>query len=195
MSSLRRGLLSRFSNRDSNSRSRDLPPPVDRFDLRINGDDSASIRTVLPAYSRNSSIDPNRPPSPAPTYYTVDERQSTIRSSSTTPTSTSPTPNGKPAGPVEQSAIDELVKRLRQSLNNPKSWRLNHDGRKSFFWALRCAPGTADLLHDNIDEIKARVFEKCHWQVEKFCFIFKGQKLVDLWCRPIDTQVVYLKIY
>jgi len=86
-----------------------------------------------------------------------------------------------------QVTVDELVNRVRDSLYNPKSWRLQNDGRRSFFWALCCVPGTADILHDRIQEMREKVFGKRDWRVEKFCFIFKGQKLGDLWCRPIDS--------
>ena len=26
------------------------------------------------------------------------------------------------------------------------------------------------------------------WRVEKFCVIFRGQKLGDLWCRPVQYR-------
>jgi hypothetical protein len=88
-----------------------------------------------------------------------------------------------------QQLIDELVIRLRENLKNPNSWRLNKVGKRSFFWALKCSEGTADILSENMDEIKDRVLVDRDWTVEKFCLIFKGQKLEDLWCRPVVTEV------
>jgi hypothetical protein len=178
MPTVRRGLLSRFGSHSSSPPSRDLPPTVNRFDLRItDNNDTASIRTVLPAYTRSTdSI--QRPTSPTPTYYTIDE------SSSITPSDSHTVANS-----TSHRTIDEFVNRLRESLKNPKSWRLHNNGQKSFFWALRCIPGTAELLNDNIQEIKDRAVTVNDWQIKIFCFIFKGQKLLDLWCRPILTEV------
>jgi hypothetical protein len=85
--------------------------------------------------------------------------------------------------------IDELIIRLRENLKNPKSWRANKEGKKSFFWALKCSDGTADIVCENMDEIRDRVLVNQVWRVEKFCLIFKGQKLEDLWCRPVMTEV------
>jgi hypothetical protein len=178
MASLRRGLLSRFS---STSRSRDLPLTIDRMDRMSIADDSSSIRTVLPAYPYNSETQ-HRPPSPAPTYQTIDQIQSSHSVQPVVP----PLPQ---KGIDKQAIIEELVNRVRDSLYNPKAWRLHNDGRKSFFWALRCVPGTADVLQDSIQEIRENVVGGRDWQVDKFCFIFKGQKLGDLWCRPIDPAV------
>jgi hypothetical protein len=180
--SLRRGFFSRLGVHASSARSRDLPTTIDSMNrMSLADDDASSIRTVLPAYPYGAEPQ-NRPPSPAPTYNTIDQ-----------PRLAHPV---HPADPPKvdtrvrtQAAVEELVIRIRESFQNPKSWRLHNDGRKSFFWALRCVPGTADILHDSIHEIRERVVGKGNWRVEKFCFIFRGQKLVDLWCRPIDPAV------
>jgi hypothetical protein len=176
MSSFGDSIRSRFSR----ARGR-LPSVVDRFDLRISEDDAASVRTLLPAYSRNSSQS-NRPPSPTPTYYTIDEQHGT--------------PTGKDGPPPDktkvdpQPVIDEFVTRVGKSINNPDSWRVKNNGEKSFFWALRCVPGTADILHQHVEQIQQALVGDHDWKVEKFCFIFRAQKFVDLWCRPIDIQVL-----
>ena len=153
MSTARRGFLSRIGIR----RTPAFPQVVERFDLRISidnyvDDDAASIRTVLPAYSpRSNRPQPMlpqqflyRPPSPTPTYYTVDEPE-------TPPAETITHHHPNDVNPITQvdplSVIDDIVNRLRESLKNPKSWRVLGNGEKSFFWALRCAPGTADILN------------------------------------------------
>ena len=201
MNSPRRGLLSRFGIRST--RSRDLPTQFERFDLHISiDDDTASVHTILPAYSPRSNLplSPplnlplnlsfNRPPSPAPTYYTVDERE-------TTPTQIiKPHPNViAPSTQINpQPIIDEIVNRLHESIKNPKSWRLHSNGKKSFFWALRCAPGTVDILNENVNEIRRRIMGTRDWKVEKFCLLYRGQKLGDLWCRPIRTDVMSVSL-
>lgn len=198
MNTVRRGFLSRIGIR----RTHDLPTVVERFDLRISidnddDDDAASICTVLPAYSPRSNrpqpIFPQqflyRPPSPTPTYYSVDERE---------PLPVETTAHHHPnvvdsrTEVDERPVIDELVTRLHESLKNPKSWRALGNGEKSFFWALRCAPGTADILNDNINEIRHRIMGAHDWRVEKFCVLFRGQRLGDLWCRPIHTEVGFI---
>src|SRR5947207_4913779 len=81
MSTSRRGFLSRIGVR----RTHGVPPVVERFNLRISvdeydDDDTASIHTILPAYSPRSNrpqpIFPlplvNRPSSPPPNYYSID---------------------------------------------------------------------------------------------------------------------------
>ena len=194
MSTVRRGFLSRIGIR----RTHDLPPAIERFNVRISidddDDDAASIRTVLPAYSprsyRPQPMLPQpllyRPPSPTPTYYTVDEREPPL-----TETITHRHPNvDHPITEVDpRSIIDDLVNRLHESLKNSKSWRVLGNGEKSFFWALRCVPGTADIINDNVNEIRNRIMGTHDWMVEKFCIIYRGQKLGDLWCRPIHTEV------
>lgn len=183
MSSLRRGILARFSGTPSNARNRTLPPTVDRFDVRLQEDDNASIRTVLPAYSRNS-VQSGRPPSPAPTYVTVDESAGSANSNE----GVSQSETGK----VNPSrVIDQFIVRLQEVLKSPKTWRVHNNGERSFFWALRCAPGAADILNDNIEEIKSATVDS-NWRVEKFCVIFQGQTLGNLLCRPIHTEVVRL---
>lgn len=173
MSSFSDSIRSRFSR----ARSR-LPVVVDRFDVRIStDDDAASVRTLLPAYSRNTDAS-NRPPSPTPTYYTIDEQQSQSSGPSSSKAKSNPQPT-----------IDEFVTRVSSSLNNPKAWRLHNNGERSFFWALRCIPGTADVLHEHVEQIRDELVGGHDWKVEKFCFIFRAQKFVDLWCRPIDIQV------
>ena len=182
MNSSRRGLFSRLGFRHN----RDPSPAVERFDLRTSAkeDYSPRISIVLPPYSRYE--DPiNRPPSPAPTYCTVDEPRS--------PTFRPIFPETRNEMDIDaQIAIDKIVNRLRESLKNSKAWRRHRNGERSFFWALRCAPGTADLLQDHMAEIRDRVLITRDWRIEKFCFIFKGQKLGDLFCSPIQTEV-YLR--
>lgn len=168
---------------------REYYPAVERFDLRISvrDDDAASINTVLPPYSRYA--DPmNRPPSPAPTYCTVDEPRSPGYQTIVHETR-------RNSAIDYQATIDEIVTRLRESLKNTKAWRRHNSGERSFFWALRCAPGSAGVLQDYINEIKDRVLIAHDWRVEKFCFIFKGQKLGDLLCRPIHTEVFPSLLY
>jgi hypothetical protein len=84
--------------------------------------------------------------------------------------------------------VDKFIARLQETVTNPNTWRVQNNGEKSFFWALRCAPGTADILNDNIAEIKNAAVES-NWRIEKFCVIFQGQTLGDLLCRPIHTEV------
>lgn len=196
MSTARRHFLSRIGIR----RTPACRPGVEPFDLRISidnyvNDDTASIRTVLPAYSPRSNrpqpILPQqflyRPPSPTPTYYSVDEHE--IPPAETTITHRHPN-NVNPIAQVDPlSVIDEIVNRIHQSFKNPQSWRSLGNGEKSFFWALRCTPGTGNILNDNINEIRNRIMGAHDWKVEKFCVIFKGQRLGDLWCRPVHTEV------
>jgi hypothetical protein len=186
MSSLRRGILARFSGTPSNTRNRPLPATVERFDLGLQDDDTSSIRTVLPPYSRNSHHT-ERPPSPAPTYATIDDPASP-ETAAETRTSQHEKGNMNPT-PV----INEFVVRLQDALKNPKSWRVQNNGDRVFFWALRCSPGTADVLNDHMTSIRNAAV-KDSWKVEKFCVIFQGQKLGDLMCRPIQTQVANLPI-
>lgn len=189
MTSHSRGFLSRIAVRSSNRRYRDLPESVDRFDQRTEEDDDVdSIRTYLPPYSPRADEPFNRPPSPAPTYNTVDI-QDTSPTEITTRQPPGPTHN---ALPKPQAAIDNIVNRLKESLKNPKAWRLRSDGKMRFFWALRCPAGTARLLEDYIEEIKSRVLGTNEWKVEQFCFIYKGQQLGMLWCRPIRPEVSIL---
>lgn len=185
MSSLRRGILARFSGTPSNARNRPLPATVERFDLGLQDDDSSSIRTVLPPYSHRAHRS-ERPASPAPTYVTFEEP---AYPETATDTRTSQHEKGDPT-----LVINEFVVRLQEALKNPKNWRVQNNGERSFFWALRCAAGTADVLSDNITQIKRAAIEGS-WKIEKFCAIFQGQKLGDLMCRPIQTQVANLPIF
>jgi hypothetical protein len=199
MSTARRGFLSRIGIR----RSPALPPVVERFDLRISidnyvdDDDAASIRTLLPAYSpRSNRPQPMlpqqflcRPPSPTPTYYSVDEPE-TPPPEMTTHHHPNDVNHITEVDPL--SIVDDIVNRLQESLKNPRSWRVLGNGEKSFFWALRCAPGTADILNSNISEIRSRIMGTQDWRMQKCCVIFRGQKLGDLWCRPIHTQVGFV---
>src|SRR5436190_23570936 len=95
---------------------------AERFDLRIRmDDDNGSIRTILPPYSPRSSI-PNRPPSPTPTYYTVDEREAsppiTIN-----PEVADPNPEINP-----QSVINGLLSGIRENFKNSESWHVLDNG-------------------------------------------------------------------
>ncbi len=181
MSSLRRGILARFSGTPSNARNRPLPATVERFDLGLQDDDSSSIRTILPPYSHQAHHS-GRPASPAPTYVTFEE-PAYPAAETATDTRTSQHEKVDPT-----LVIDEFVVRLRAALKNPKNWRVQNNGERSFFWALRCAAGTADVLSDNTTQIKSAAIED-GWKIEKCCAIFQGQKLGDLMCRPIQTQV------
>lgn len=73
-------------------------------------------------------------------------------------------------------------------LGNPKAWRRQPSGFKTFFWALRCAAGTADILSENINEIREKTIEGYGWNVHKFCFAFRGQQLGELACRPVRVE-------
>jgi hypothetical protein len=183
MPSPRRSFLSRIGvhrTHHSTRAPRYVPLVVDRFDLGIGEDDG-----YLPPYNRIT--DPyNRPPSPTPTYHTFDERRRPRHNVSNIVAH-----KAAQISMYHQQLIDELVIRLRENLKNPNSWRLNKVGKRSFFWALKCSEGTADILSENMDEIKDRVLVDRNWTVEKFCLIFKGQKLEDLWCRPVVTEVSF----
>ena len=168
------------------------PPysPTESFTLRLSvDDDTESIHSVLPPYSprscRPAQFPLNRPPSPAPSYHSV--------VGETPPTSPLPMmtrftdPQTQPT-PSASEVVDEIITRLRANLKNPKQWRRVHTGESSFFWALRCNAGTADVILDDLEHIKDKVLDLENWRVEKFCLIFKGQKLGDLLCRPIQTS-------
>jgi hypothetical protein len=186
MTSRGRGLLTRIGVLSSNWRYRDLPEPMDQFNVRMEYDDDAdSIRSVLPPYSPRADEPFYRPPSPAPSYSTLDIRE-TSPARNVAPRRSGPPHN---ALPKPQAAIDDLVNRLTESLRNPQAWRVKHDGKLSFFWALRCEAGMARVLNNYIEEIKTRALGTNDWKVERFCFIFKGQQLAMLWCRPIHTEV------
>jgi hypothetical protein len=45
------------------------------------------------------------------------------------------------------------------------------------------------MLAEHVEDIKDwTVGNVGDWEVEKFCFIFRGQKLMDLWCKPVLGQ-------
>jgi len=147
---------------------------------------SEDIEEDLPPYSPPSRIPTqfvlNAPPSPA---YDVAVGE-------TPPTSplsrmvcfTEPRVDNSPS---RNEVIDEIVTRLRENLKNPRQWRPAHNGETSFFWALRCNAGTADVILEQLEHIKDKVVLSDDWRVEKFTLIFKGQRLRDLLCRPIQT--------
>lgn len=169
----------------------DSPPysPTESFTLRLSvNDDAASIHSVLPPYSprscRPTQFPLNRPPSPAPSYHSV--------VGETPPTSPLPmmtrfTDPEVPNAPSSTEVVDELITRLRETLKNPNQWRRVDTGEQSFFWALRCNPGTTDVILEQMERIKDKVVDSENWRIEKFCLLFKGQKLGDLLCRPIQT--------
>lgn len=139
---------------------------------------------ALPSYSQVTE----RPRTPPPSYYSLSDPV-------TRPVHTPPMFSSamlRRSVSNEQQIVDELVHRLRDIIKNPASWRSQENGQKTFFWALRCVPGTADVLFENAQEIKDRIVGSPNYQVEKFCFVFKGQKLVDLWCKPIQQEVFFL---
>lgn len=194
MNTARRDFLSRIGIR----RNPVFPPLVEPFDLRLSIEnyvdvDTVSIHTVLPAYSpRSNQPQPMlpqqflyRPPSRTPTYCTVDEHE--------TPSAETTTHHHSNVSPIIRidplSVIDEIVNRIDHSFKNPRAWRALGSGEESFFWALRCLPGTGNILNNNLNEIRNRIMGTRGWRVEKFCVIFRGQKLGDLWCRPLNTEV------
>ena len=185
MTSLRRSLIFRFSGQYSEP----FPyAPVPRTPAeRFIDDDAASIRTVLPSYSesRHHRIAMIRPISPPPTYFDEPRTPTTPTSASFPPAPRSPTlcPNGEID---KQAAIDELISRLCETLDNPKAWRRQPSGFKTFFWALKCAAGTADILSENIDKIREKTI--AGYDVQKFCFAFRGQPLGELACRPVRVE-------
>ena len=187
MTSARRGILSHFAIRRHNTRSRrGLSAVVDHFNslhyTDNEGDDTASVHTILPPYSPRSNLHYIRPSSPTPTYHSVDE--------SDNPSAMDDTPSQfatrlRPS----QIVIDECVARVSESLKNPRAWRRLGGGESRFFWALRCAPGTADILKEHIEEIRNKIFGACDCNVAQFSVILKGHKLVELWCRPVHSRV------
>lgn len=186
MPSPRRGLLARLGVRNghhSTTASRYLQSGADRFDFRIADSDVSSICTYLPPYDRATETY-HRPSSPTPSYHTIDERRRPRNNFASIVHHKTAQINKH-----NQQLIDELIIRLRENLKNPNSWRAHKDGKRSFFWALKCSEGTADILCENLDEIRDRVLVNQDWRVEKFCLVFKGQKLEDLWCRPVITEV------
>jgi hypothetical protein len=142
----------------------------------------------LPPYTPSTDPYFNRPPSPAPSYCTVDVRDyQPLRRAQAAP----PSPRSRKQQYIEpQPLVDQLVRRISESLKKPMAWRTLSNGEKCFFWALRCDAGAADIISQNLEQIRNRVLLSPDMRVEKFCMLFKGQKLVDLWCRPIQTKVV-----
>jgi hypothetical protein len=162
------------------------PPisPSESFSFRLSVSEDGL--EDLPPYSPRSAFPPqfvlNAPPSPA--YQVV--------VGETPPTSPLPmmtrfTQPRVDNAPSRNEVIDELVTRLRENLKNPRQWRPSPTGETSFFWALRCNAGTADVILEQLEHIKDKVVLSDDWRVEKFTLIFKGQKLQDLLCRPIQT--------
>jgi hypothetical protein len=190
-STRRPGLLSRFAIRSNNPRPRrGVSAVVDHFNnlhLREDdNDDTASVHTVLPPYSPRSNLHYIRPSSPTPTYYSVDESE---RSSATDDTPSQPSL----LRPYSQVVIEECVTRISESLRNPRAWRRLGGRESSYFWALRLRPGTADILDEHIDEIRNRIFGTRDCNVAQFGIIFKGHKLVELWCRPVHSRVAFFQ--
>ena len=190
MTSIRRpSLLSRFAIRSNNTRPRrGVSAVVDHFNnLHIredDNDDTASVHTVLPAYSPRSNLRYIRPASPTPTYYSVNDSEP--------PSPTDDTPSQPTLlRPSSQIVIDECVTRISESLKNPRAWRQLGGGESSYFWALRLPAGTADILDEHINEIRNRIFGACDCNVAQFGIIFKGHKLVELWCRPVHSRVLF----
>jgi hypothetical protein len=167
------------------------PPysPTESFTLRVSLDDDAgNLDSELPPYTprscRPAQFPLNRPPSPAPSYHSaVGETPPT----SPLPMMTRFTDRQVANTPTAAEVVDEIITRLRENLKNPDQWRRVRTGELSFFWALRCNAGTADVILDQLEDIKNKVLDLGNWRVEKFCLIFKGQKLGDLLCRPIQS--------
>ena len=192
MTSIRRPrFLSRLVLRSHNTRSRRcISAHVDHFSnlhcTEHDNDDAASVHSILPPYSPRSNLHYLRPSSPTPTYHSVDV------SDSSSPTDD--TPSQQPRLRSEQAIIDECVTRISESIVNPRAWRRLGGGTYSYFWALRCAPGTADILSENIDEIRNRILGSSECTVAQFRVILKGQKLVELWCRPAHSKVFFHRL-
>lgn len=175
-----RKLLSRLSRHSTQSRTRRNAEPklIDQFKVCII--DEERIRSILPCYTLNTPIQQTARGS---TYYSiVDEPRPPVMVNTVVPVIINRTPQ-------YNIAVEEIINRLRESLMNPKSWRLHNKGSKSFFWAHRCVPEVADMLGDNVNEIKDRILRAQEWRVEKFCVLFKRKKLEDLWCHPIHIEV------
>ena len=182
MQSRRRTFFSRLSRNNTQNQPVRIqaipssPTSYSRISRFQEDDDARSVHSILPAYSRHPDYLPVRPTSPAPTYYSVGEPLTPLESPST------------PSFSPSEIALDEIITRLHDSLKNPQAWRHRHNG-SSFFWALRCPPGTADVLSQHVPEIRARTVGLVkEWKVQKFCVIFRGQRLLDLWCKPILTD-------
>jgi hypothetical protein len=173
MASLRRTLYKRLATA--------APPRCTGGSRTMNGEDVDD--TGLPSYSQVTG-EQERPTTPPPSYYSLDEP--VTRPVRTTPMFPSTQRRSQEA---EQRIVDELVHRLRDIIKNPNTWRVHANGHLTFFWALRCYPGTADILYEHAQEIRDRIVGSPNLVVEKFCFVFKGQRLVDLWCRPIQEEV------
>ena len=191
MQSLRRVLIPRRDNKSNiENCPRHFGQPrtvyVERIRPRVSTDENYDAFPSLPPYSPPADPNFNRPPSPAPSYCTVDNRTPPPRRTFVAPPSAR---TRKQAQLDPQIIVDKLIRRIRESMRNPKSWRTLSNGQQCFFWALRCEPGAADIFAENLDQIRNRVVLDDDWRGEKFCMMFKGQKLVDLWCRPIEAKV------
>lgn len=141
----------------------DIPPfsPAESFTFRLSM--AEDIQEDLPPYS---------PRSPVPTEFLSPAGFTDTRLDNT---------------PSRNEVVDEIVTRLQENLKNRKKWRPSHTGEMSFFWALRCNAETADVILEQLEHIKDQVAQS-DWHVEKFTLIFKGQRLGDLLCRPIQTR-------
>lgn len=161
---------------------------VERIRPRCNSIDVYSENSPPPPYTPSTNPFFNQAFPPPPSYSTVDHRTSQPMR----PYAAPPSARTREQPQINsQTTIDQIVRRIRESMRNPNSWRAVGDGQQCFFWALRCEPGAADILDENMDQIKNRVLLGADWRVEKFCIMFKGQKLVDLWCRPVQTTVFF----
>jgi hypothetical protein len=181
MNSPTRTFFARLSLGRSTTMPHNLPPLIIRSRIDIERDNEDLDEGFLPPYTPRE--DPIvRSPSPSPTYYTIDPRDSDDEF----PNNAMTPPCAGLSRREQQVLIDQLVRRIRTSLKNQKSWRLLSAGDKSFFWAIKCEPGTADFLSYHICNIKERVFGGRDWHVEKFVVLFQGQRLRDLYCRPVQ---------
>ena len=128
-----------------------------------------------------------RPASPTPTYYSVDDSEP--------PSPTDDTPSQPTLlRPSSQIVIDECVTRISESLRNPRALRRLGGGESGYFWALCLPAGTADILDEHINEIRNRIFGACDCNLARFGIIFKGHKLVELWCRPVHSRVLFSSV-
>jgi hypothetical protein len=193
MLSLRRFPL--ISRRDNNSNTDYCPRhfgqprvvTIERIRPRRCAEEFCNEDPPLPPYTPSTDPYFNQPPSPPPSYSTVDVSDyQPLRRTQAAP----PSPRSRKQRIFEsQIIVDQLARRISESLKKPNAWRTLSNGEKCFFWALRCDAGAADIISENLDLIRNRVLLSPDWRVEKFCMLFKGQKLVDLWCRPIQTKV------
>ena len=188
MQSLRRALISRRDskvNTEHCPRHYGQPHPiyVEHIRPRRSIDESYDGLPTLPPYSPPSDPDLLQTEAPPPAYCAVDDTPQV-------PSVVVPSARTRRQSRVDpQPLLDQTVRRIRESMKNQKAWRTHNNGQRSFFWALRCGDTDADILQENLDYIRSRVLLGGAWRVEKFCMLFKGQRLVDLWCRPVQSRV------